>query len=98
MGMTEQAHADRADRKVIEHAAAALRSAAIRDEYAGLTAKHLAFALALVLDELRLHLRALPADLRRQAVQTARANHRGLARLDAVAAVLGAQHAAFLGQ
>ena len=43
---------DRADRQVIEQAAAQLRQGAIRAGYAGLPGKHLAFALALVLDEL----------------------------------------------
>jgi hypothetical protein len=43
---------DRADRQVIEQAAAQLRHGAIRAGYAGLEHKHIAFALALVLDEL----------------------------------------------
>ncbi len=98
MGMTEQAHADRADCKVIEDGAAGLRAQAIRAEYAGLTAKHLAFALALVLDEPSV----APARPPRRRPPASRADvsgaHRGLVRLDAVAAVLGAQHAAFLGQ
>ena len=46
---------DRADRQVIEQAAAQLRTGAIVAGYAGLPDKHLAFALALVLDELALH-------------------------------------------
>jgi hypothetical protein len=51
---------DRADRQVIQQAATRLRQSAIRAGYAGLEHKHLAFALALVLDELRLHLRENP--------------------------------------
>jgi hypothetical protein len=50
MAEPSQAQQDRADRQTIENGAAALRSEAIRAEYAGLSAKHLAFALALVLD------------------------------------------------
>ena len=41
-----------ADRRVVEQAAAHLRHQAILDAYAGLEHKHLAFALALILDEL----------------------------------------------
>jgi hypothetical protein len=36
------------------------------------TSKHLAFALALVLDELRLHVRDLPAEVRVQVVTSCR--------------------------
>lgn len=50
---------DRADRQVIEQAAAELRSGAIRAGYAGVEHKHVAFALALVLDELARHVRDL---------------------------------------
>jgi hypothetical protein len=42
----------RADRNVIERAAARLRSDAIRSGYAGLQHQHVAFSLALILDEL----------------------------------------------
>jgi len=52
---------DRADRQVIRDAAAALRRNAIRAGYEGLPGKHYAFALALLLDELALHVRHLPA-------------------------------------
>ena len=45
----------RADRDVIERAAARLRSDAIRSGYAGLQHQHVAFGLALVLDELARH-------------------------------------------
>ena len=59
-----QVKQDRADRQVIEQAAAQLRTTAIRDGYAGMEHKHLAFALALVLDELARHVRGLDSDLR----------------------------------
>ena len=49
--------ADRADRQVIEQAAAQLRTDAIRAGYAGLERKKLAFGLALILDELARHFR-----------------------------------------
>ena len=64
--------ADRADRALIQRAAAQLRHGAIRAGYAGLPGKHFAFALALVLDELALHLRGLTAPVRAQAVAGAR--------------------------
>ena len=51
--------ADRADRALIQRAAARLRHGAIRAGYAGVEHKHVAFALALVLDELALHWRDL---------------------------------------
>lgn len=63
---------DRADRQVIQEAAARLRQSAIRDGYAGMEHKHLAFALALVLDELALHLRDLRPELREQTMRGAR--------------------------
>jgi hypothetical protein len=63
---------DRADRQVIEQAAAQLRHGAILAGYAGLPDKHYAFALALVLDELARHLRDLTAPVRAQAVAGAR--------------------------
>jgi hypothetical protein len=50
-----QIEVDRADRALIEQAAAQLRHGAIRAGYAGLPGQHFAFALALVLDELALH-------------------------------------------
>lgn len=61
----------RADRRVIQQAARRLRDVAIADGYAGLPHKHRAFALALVLDELALHVRDLHEDVRRQAVESA---------------------------
>jgi hypothetical protein len=73
--MAEQARRieqDRADRAVIEQAAARLRSDAIRAGYAGLPRKDLAFGLALVLDELARHIRDLDGTLRAQVVQGAR--------------------------
>ena len=63
---------DRADRQVIEQAAAQLREGAIRAGYAGLPGQHFAFALALVLDELARHLRDLDAELRVQVLAGAR--------------------------
>jgi hypothetical protein len=62
----------RADRQLIERAAARLRADAIRAGYAGLPRKDLAFALALVLDELARHVRDLDAALRAQVVAVAR--------------------------
>ena len=55
---------DRADRQVIERAAAQLRHGAIVAGYAGLPDKHLAFGLALILDEIALHYRDLDEDFR----------------------------------
>jgi hypothetical protein len=63
---------DRADRQVIEQAAARLRQGAIRAVYAGAEHKHVAFALALVLDELARHVRDLRPEVRAQAVRAAR--------------------------
>ena len=54
----------RADRDVIERAAARLRSDAIRSGYAGLQHQHIAFSLALILDELARHWRDLDEQLR----------------------------------
>ena len=62
----------RADRSVIERAAARLRSDAIRSGYAGLQHQHIAFALALILDELARHLADLDRAVRWQAVQSCR--------------------------
>jgi hypothetical protein len=67
-----QIEVDRADRALIEQAAAQLRHGAIRAGYAGLPGQHFAFALALVLDELARHLRDLTAPVRAQAVASAR--------------------------
>jgi hypothetical protein len=63
---------DRADRQVIQQAAAQLRHGAIMAGYAGLPHMHLAFALALVLDELALHVRDLRPEVRAEAVRGAR--------------------------
>ena len=57
---------------MIEQAAAQLRHGAIVAGYAGLPDKHLAFTLALVLDELARHVRELHPDVRAQAVRGAR--------------------------
>jgi hypothetical protein len=57
---------------LIEQASAQLRTGAIRAGYAGMPDKHLAFALALVLDELARHVRELHPDARAQAVRGAR--------------------------
>jgi hypothetical protein len=62
----------RADRDLLARAAAWLRSEAIRAGYAGLTHQHVAFALALILDELVRHLPDLDEGVRRQAVQSSR--------------------------
>ena len=62
----------RADRSVIERAAARLRSDAIRSGYAGLQHQHVAFGLALILDELARHVADLDRTVRWQAVQSCR--------------------------
>ena len=62
----------RADRDLLARAAAWLRADAIRAGYAGLTHQHVAFALALVLDELGRHLVDLDEGVRWQAVQSSR--------------------------
>lgn len=54
----------RADRRVIEAAAAHLRRQAILSGYSGLPDKHYAFALAAVLNELGRHARGLDDGLR----------------------------------
>ena len=64
--------ANRADRQVIEQAAAQLRHGAILAGYAGLPGKHFAFGLALVLDELARHVRELRPEVREPAVRGAR--------------------------
>ena len=56
--------ADRADRALIEQAAAQLRHQAILAAYAGLEHKELAFGLALVLDEIGRHWRDLDEQFR----------------------------------
>jgi hypothetical protein len=63
---------DRADRQVIEQAAAQLRHGAIVAGYAGLPGKHYAFGLALLLDELALHLRDLTPEVRVQTMRGVR--------------------------
>jgi hypothetical protein len=68
----QQIEVDRADRQVIEQAAAQLRHGAIVAGYAGLPRRELAFALALVLDELARHVRDLRPEVRAQAVRGAR--------------------------
>lgn len=62
----------RADRELLVRAASWLRSDAIRSGYAGLSHQHVTFAVALLLDELALHLADLDDAVRRQAVQTCR--------------------------
>jgi hypothetical protein len=64
--------AQRADRDIIERAAARLRSDAIHSGYAGLQHKHIAFGLALILDELARHVADLDKAVRWQAVQSCR--------------------------
>ena len=61
-----------ADRRTISLAARWLRDRAIQDHYAGLKRKDLAFAAALVLDELARHVRDLDADLRRRVIAACR--------------------------
>lgn len=63
---------DQADRALIQQAAAQLRQGAIRAGYAGVPGQHYAFALALVLDELALHLRDLNGELRARVLAGAR--------------------------
>jgi hypothetical protein len=62
----------KADRALIDRAAAHLRHEAIRSEYAGLQHKHVAFALAMVLDELARHLGGLDEAVRWQAVEASK--------------------------
>lgn len=62
----------RADRELLQRGASWLRSDAIRSGYAGLSHQHVTFAVALLLDELALHLTDLDDAVRRQAVQTCR--------------------------
>ena len=62
----------RADQALVKRAAAHLRHQAILDGYAGLQNKHVAFALALVLDEVARHVRELRPEVREQAVRGAR--------------------------
>ena len=54
----------RADRAIVEQAAAHLRQQAILAGYAGAEHKHVAFTLALILDEVARHLRDLDEQLR----------------------------------
>ncbi len=61
-----------ADRQTISLAARLLRDQAVQDDYAGLERKDLAFAAALVLDELARHVRDLDADLRERVVAACR--------------------------
>jgi hypothetical protein len=63
---------DRADRRVIQQTAAELRSGAIRAGYAGVEHKHVALALAMVLDELACHVRDLRPEVRALVVCGAR--------------------------
>jgi len=62
----------RADQQLVEQAAAHLRHRAILAAYAGLERKELAFALALILDELARHLRDLDGELRESVVEVCR--------------------------
>ena len=72
MNQNERTAALRADRSVIERAASRLRSEAIRSGYAGLQHQHIAFALALILDELGRHLADIDRAVRWQTVQSCR--------------------------
>ena len=62
----------RTERELLERSARWLRSEAIRSAYAGLSHQHVAFALALLLDELARHLPHLDGQVRHQAVQSCR--------------------------
>jgi len=59
----------KADQHQVEQAAARLRQRAIREGYAGRPHQAVAFALALLLDELRLHLRDLDDEMRERVVE-----------------------------
>ena len=62
----------RADRELLERGARRLRDETIRSAYAGLSHQHVAFALALILDELARRVPDLDAGLRQQAVRSCR--------------------------
>ncbi|HXV94029.1 MAG TPA: hypothetical protein VD813_12065 [Pseudonocardia sp.] len=62
----------RRDRELMDRAAAFLRHETIRSSYAGLQHRHVAFALASILDVLSRHLPDLDDGVRRQAVQSCR--------------------------
>ena len=62
----------RADRELLGRAATWLRNEAIRSGYAGLSHQHVAFALALILDELARHVADLDEGVRWQAVESSR--------------------------
>ena len=62
----------RADRAIVEQAAAHLRRQAIVAAYAGLEHKELAFGLALILDELARHWRDLDEQLRARLLEGCR--------------------------
>ena len=79
----------RADRQVIQQAAAELRQGAIRAGYAGLPGQHFAFGLALVLDELALHWRDLRPEVREQTLRGARMLDRVTARPRCAARTVG---------
>jgi hypothetical protein len=66
-----QVEQNRADRQVIEQAAAQLRQGAIRAGYAGIPGQHFAFALALVLLLAR-HVRDLRREVCEQTLRGAR--------------------------
>jgi hypothetical protein len=68
----------RADREVIERAAAALRAETIRQGYAGLQQPAVAFAFALLLDELSRRVCDLDDELRGSVVAACRGTHQDL--------------------
>jgi hypothetical protein len=72
MDRNEHRAALRADRTLLERAARGLRDDAVRSGYAGLSHQHVAFALALILDELARRLADLDEGVRWQAVQSSR--------------------------
>jgi hypothetical protein len=62
----------RRDRELLDRTAAWLRAEAIYTAYAGLHHQHVAFGLALILDELARHVVELDDAVRQQAVQACR--------------------------
>jgi len=62
----------RAERQIVEQAAAHLSHQAILAAYAGLEHKELAFGLALILDELARHFRDLDEQLRERVLDSCR--------------------------
>jgi hypothetical protein len=70
--VTDEHEQIRADQVLLERAATRLRTRAIQGAYADLARREVAFGLAAVLDELRLHLRDLDPAVRDQTVRSCR--------------------------